>query len=330
MIPSEKKKFKTLILVLSFSTLIMVVKFIAWRFTGSNAILSDAFESIVNVVAGSFAVFSIYYSSQPRDENHPYGHGKMEFVAAGFEGGLVLIASLLMIYNAIKGFFHPGEIKSLDIGLWITLITGSLNFFMGQFLVRYAKQENSLLLKAEGKHLLTDTWSSLALALGLAIIHFTQMLWIDNALALVFGLFILKEGFKIFRESLNHLLDEADYHQLKKIVQALQESRKTEWIDIHNLRIIKYGSRLHVDAHLTLPWYNNLEDSHRQVTDLESSIKEKIGHNVEFFIHTDPCIPPISCQICKLVQCKERKSPFMKEIEWDLKSILPDAKHRAD
>lgn len=328
MIASENKKLKTLIWVLLFSTLIMMVKFVAWKFTGSNAILSDAFESIVNVVAGSFAVFSIYYSSQPRDENHPYGHGKMEFVAAGFEGGLVLIASLLMIYNAIKGFFHPVEIQSLNIGLWITLITGGLNFFLGQFLIRYAKKDSSLLLKAEGKHLLTDTWSSLALALGLAIIHFTGMLWIDNALALVFGLFILKEGFKIFRESLNHLLDEADYDQLKKLVQALQESRKTEWIDIHNLRIIKYGSRLHVDAHLTLPWYNNLEDSHLQVSDLESSIKEKIGNNVEFFIHTDPCIPPVSCQICKLHHCPERKAAFLKEIDWDLKNILPDAKHR--
>jgi cation diffusion facilitator family transporter len=330
MTTDENKKFKALVFVLSFSTIIMVLKFIAWRYTGSNAILSDAFESIVNVVAGSFAVFSIYYSSQPKDEDHPYGHGKMEFVAAGFEGGLVLIASLFMIYKAIMGFIHPVIIKSLDVGFIITVIAGGMNFLLGKFLMAKSKKENSLLLKAEGKHLLTDTWSSLALALGLLIIHFTNLLWIDSALALLFGLFILKEGYSIFKESLNHLLDEADFHSLQKLVVALQKSRKTAWIDIHNLRIIKYGSRLHIDAHLTLPWYNNLEESHKEVSDLELSLKEKLGENVEFFIHTDPCIPPISCQICNILQCKERKSPFVKEVEWDLKNILPDAKHRVE
>lgn len=326
----EAKRFKTLLSVLLFSIIIMVLKFIAWKLTGSNAILSDAFESIVNVVAGSFAAFSIYYSSQPKDENHPYGHGKMEFVAAGFEGGLVLIASFFMLYKAVHGFFYPTKIESLDIGLAITLIAGGLNFFLGKLLVSKSREENSLILKAEGTHLLTDTWSSVALAAGLLIIHFTGLFWLDNALAFLFGLFILKEGFGIFRESLNHLLDEADYHQLQKLVDAMQHSRKDEWIDIHNLRIIKYGSRLHVDAHLTLPWYNNLEKSHQQVSDLENLMKEKIGENVEFFIHTDPCIPEFSCHVCKIKNCAERKTPFVREVEWNLKNLLPDAKHRVE
>lgn len=326
----ETKRFRTLLFVLIISTFIMALKFIAWKFTASNAILSDAFESIVNVVAGSFAVFSIYYSSQPKDENHPYGHGKMEFVAAGFEGGLVLIASFFMLYKAVHGFFYPAKIESLDVGFFLTLISGSLNFILGRLLISKSRKENSLILKAEGKHLLTDTWSSLALASGLLIIHFTGLVWLDNALAFLFGLFILKEGFSIFRESLNHLLDEADHHQLQRLVDAMQHSRKDEWIDIHNLRIIKYGSRLHVDAHLTLPWYNNLEKSHQQVRDLENLMKEKIGENVEFFIHTDPCIPEFSCHVCKIKNCPERKTPFLREVEWNLQSLLPDVKHKAD
>jgi len=326
----DKHKLKLMATVLSVSMCIMIIKFIAFFYTGSNAILSDAFESIVNVVAGSFAVFSIYYAAQPSDEDHPYGHGKMEFVAAGLEGGLVLIAALFMIYKSIIGFFHPQKLASIEIGFYLTIVTGLMNLFLGKLLLKKSKVENSLIMKAEGTHLLTDTWSSAALALGLLIIHFTGLFWLDNLLALLFGLFILKEGFGIFRDSLNHLLDEADYGQLQRLVNALEKSRKPGWIDIHNLRIIKYGSRLHVDAHLTLPWYNNLEESHLEVNNFEKTMKGEIGENVEFFIHTDPCIPFVSCQICKIQHCNERKTAFVKEVEWNLKNLLPDAKHKAN
>ncbi|HMT28177.1 MAG TPA: cation diffusion facilitator family transporter, partial [Bacteroidia bacterium] len=132
----DKKKIRTIRTVLVISIFILLIKFLAWYLTHSNAILTDALESIVNVVAGSFALFSIYYASLPRDENHPYGHGKIEFLSAGFEGGLVFIAGILIIINSVYAFFQPVKIHSVETGVWLSAATGIINFVMGRFLVK--------------------------------------------------------------------------------------------------------------------------------------------------------------------------------------------------
>ncbi len=313
--------------MLFISIFLLCIKFLAWYLTHSNAILTDALESIVNVVAGSFALFSIYVASRPRDENHPYGHGKMEFLSAGFEGGLIFIAGITIIINSVYSLFQPIKIHSLEWGVWLSAASGVVNFIMGTILVKKGNASNSILLIANGKHLISDTVSSVGLVVGLGLILLTGMYWIDQAMAIIFGVIILITGFGLLKKSVNSLLDEADYEKLQLLISELQLHRKDKWIDIHNLRVIKYGANLHVDCHITLPWYEPLESAHDEVTAVEKLISNSLGNDVEFFIHADPCITPTSCAICQLANCTYRKAAFEKKIEWELSNMLPNKKH---
>jgi cation diffusion facilitator family transporter len=326
---TNRTKIKTMRLMLLFSIVLMVIKFVAYIITHSNAILTDALESIINVVAGGFALFSIYYASLPKDENHPYGHGKIEFLSVGIEGGLILIAGGAIILKSIMAFFHPTQVNSLDIGLYISVFAGLCNFFMGTYLKKKGKQHNSALMIADGKHLLSDTISSIGLVVGLVVIYFTKSYWLDNIIAMLFGAFIFHTGYKLLKESVNNLLDEADYVQLDKVIKILNDNRREKWIDMHNLRVLKYGAHLHIDAHITLPWYDKLEDSHEEVTAVENLITEKLEGEVEFFIHADPCLPS-SCPICPIKNCAFRKAENVKRLDWTLENLLPDKKHVLD
>lgn len=314
-------------LVLLFGILLMAIKFFAYFITNSIAVLSDALESIVNVTAGAFALYSIYFASQPQDKEHPYGHGKMENLSAGFEGALIFIAGISIITGAVYGFFFPPELKKLDSGLIISGFAGLCNFIMGAYLIKRGKHFNSLTMIADGKHLISDTISSIGLILGLGIMYFTNILWIDSVLAIIFGGVILFTGFKLIREAVTNLLDKADIEILNKLISVLNKNRRVKWIDMHNLRILKYGSRLHVDMHLTLPWYDSLEESHKEMTAVEKIVKDNMGGEIEFFIHADPC-PPASCPVCPMDNCRERKFPFVKKLAWTIENLLPDSKHK--
>ncbi|MCA6363605.1 MAG: cation transporter [Bacteroidetes bacterium] len=321
-----KSRIRIMRFTLIVSTALLCIKFAAWKLTHSNALLTDALESIVNVAAGAFALFSIWYAVQPRDEDHPYGHGKIEFLAAGFEGALILLAGGSIMVRAVQGFIHPLELHDADIGAWMAAAAGVCNYFLGAYLVRRGKRENSALMQASGKHLITDTVSSVGLVLGLIAINFTGKVWIDNLMALLFGGYIIWSGFELVRDALRGLLDKADTDKLKQVVKILQDNRKPQWIDVHNLRVLKYGTQLHVDVHLTLPWYLSLETAHDEVDAVGRLVNRSMGEDVEFFIHADPCIPS-SCAICNVQNCEQRKEAFQREVEWSLTAVLPDSKH---
>ena len=322
----DSVKFRSMTVVLVITFLIGVLKFWAFYLTGSNAVLTDALESLINMAAGIFALFSIYYASIPRDENHPYGHGKIEFVSAGFEGGLILIAGLSMIGKAVYGFLFPAELSRLSLGIIITAVGGIVNWGLGYYLVKVGKQNHSPTLTADGKHLLTDTYSSIALVIGLLIITLTRIYWLDNLLTICFGIFILVTGYKLVRSSIAGLLDEADYETLNEIIKVLNENRRDKWIDIHNLRVQKYGSMLHIDCHLTLPWYDQLEEVHEEVDALENLVNREMSNRVELFVHADPC-RLASCPICTLKDCPVRQSTFKERVPWKLENLLPNQQH---
>lgn len=306
----------------------MCVKFVAYYLTNSNAILTDALESIINVVAGTFALFSMYIAIKPSDENHPYGHGKIENLSAGFEGGLIFLAGIWIMVNSIQALFRPPELKALDIGIWLTGIAGLFNYLIGTYLQRQGKKYNSLLMIADGKHLVSDTVSSVGLVLGLLVIQFTGLHWLDSVIAIIFGAVILKTGFHLLRASISGLMDEADVERLTHLIHKINENRRPNWIDIHKLRAVKHGSHLHVDCHLTLPWFISLEEAHNEVRALESLTKEKSDDEMEFFIHSDPCVRE-SCSICSLSDCKYRQAPLLQKLEWTMANMVPDRKHQA-
>lgn len=307
--------------------IIMLVKFIAFFITHSNAILSDALESIINVVAGAFAYYSLNVASKPKDIDHPYGHGKIEFISAGFEGGLILLAGIVIIGKSIINMLHPVAINQLETGAVLATIAGAANFVLGRFLIKTGEKHKSITLVADGKHLQSDTWSSLGLVIGVLFIHLTGWVWLDNVFAIIFGGIIIFTGYKLVRKSLAGLMDEADENIINDVIQVLNDHRNNNWIDIHNLRILQYGSSYHIDCHITLPWYNDLRTSHDELKNIEDLITAKFHDKVELFIHPDPCLP-FSCSLCQLTECSVRQRPFDRKIEWTSANVMLNEKHR--
>lgn len=313
--------------VLIAGIVIMVVKFIAFFITHSNAILSDALESIINVVAGAFAYYSLKVAAKPKDLDHPYGHGKIEFISAGFEGGLILLAGIIIIGKSVINIIHPVTIDQLEVGAILATVAGSANFVLGRFLIKTGETHKSITLVADGKHLQSDTWSSLGLVVGIVLIYFTGWVWLDNVLAIGFGGIIIFTGYKLVRKSLAGLMDEADETIISDVIQVLNEHRNESWIDIHNLRILQYGSSYHIDCHITLPWYNDLKTSHDELKNIENLITVKFHDKVELFIHPDPCLP-FSCSLCQLKECPVRQRPFEQKVAWTSENVMRNAKHQ--
>lgn len=306
---------------------LFVLKTIAWYLTQSVTVLTDAMESTVNVVAGLVSLYSLYVASRPRDEEHPYGHGKAEFVAAAVEGVLVTLAGILILIETLKDIRNPHEVKHLDLGLLLVCMSGAVNFIAGALCIKEGKKNNSPALIASGKHLQTDAWSTIAVVGGLILLWVTGWKWVDPAFALVMGTFVTYTGYTIVRSSLAGIMDEADKQLLKEMITVLQANRIPEWVDLHHLRIVKYGSVLHLDCHVTVPWYINVHQAHDAVDALTQLIQQHFGEMIEFSVHTDGCLP-FSCQICDLADCKERKQAFVQRIDWTLENILQNQKHR--
>lgn len=314
-------------LVVGIALLLFVAKLAAYLLTHSIAILTDTLESTVNIIAGFIGLYSLFVAAKPRDTDHPYGHGKAEFLSAAIEGTLILLAALLIIYKAIENFIHPTTLHQLDWGILLIAATALVNFIVGQVSLRQGKKNNSLALIASGRHLQSDTYSTLGLIAGLALIYFTGLPWLDGAVAILFATFIGYTGYKILRSSIAGIMDEADIQLLEKMVQVLNANRQTNWVDLHNLRVIKYGGQLHIDCHLTVPWYLNVHEAHREIDTLTNLIRENFGSSIEFFVHSDGCLD-FSCPICSKPDCAVRKAPFQKQIEWNLRNILSNQKHQ--
>jgi cation diffusion facilitator family transporter len=315
------QKIITLIAILLF-----IVKGVAAFITGSLAILTDALESIVNVVAGALGLYSLYVSAKPKDTDHPYGHGKVEFISAAVEGTLIIVAGFFIIYEAIENFIHPHTIAKLDFGILLISITAIINYIAGTVCVNTGKRNNSLQLIAGGKHLKTDTYSTIGIVAGLILIYFTKLEFIDSIIACIVAIIIIFTGYNIARTSIAGIMDEADMKLLKNIVAVLNKNRPENWIDLHNLRIIKYGSTLHCDCHLTVPWYLNVYEAHAEIDALAFLIRNEFGESLELFVHSDGC-QEYSCKICAKQNCLVRKHPFEKRITWTITNISKDSKH---
>ena len=302
------------------------MKVVAWYLTRSVAILTDALESTVNVVAGLIGIYSLYVSAKPKDSDHPYGHGKAEFLSAAIEGTLISVAGVIIVYEAINNLIHPHTIQSLDYGIWIVATTAIINYVTGSICIKTGKKNNSLALMASGKHLQSDTYSTIGIIAGLVLLYFIKLWWIDSAVAILFAFIIMFTGYKIVRTSVAGIMDEADTTLLEKLVVMLNASRKPNWIDVHNLRIIKYGGTIHLDCHLTVPWYLNMHEGHREIDALSSLVKNEYGESMELFVHSDGCLD-FSCSICTKTDCPVRQHPFEKKIEWTMDNIVSNIKH---
>lgn len=320
------KQKKIIRLALVAGVLLMLVKFGAYLLTNSNAILTDAMESIVNVVASGFAFYSIHLAARPKDQNHPYGHGKVEFFSVFLEGGLIFIAGVLILGKAIYSVFFPEQVGNLIEGMGLLAFTGVVNFVLGTYMVVQSKPLNSLTLFAEGKHLQTDAYSTAGLLVGLFLMYLTGFEWIDIVLSIGLGAYILVNGYKLLRRSIGGLMDESDMKLLAKVASILQKHRKDDWIDVHNLRVQRYGHELHIDCHVTLPNYYDLNKVHDEVSLVDEVVNKYLHSNTELFIHADPCVPAC-CRYCRVKDCPIRSETQQEDIIWDKELLSRNEKH---
>jgi cation diffusion facilitator family transporter len=316
-------------IIAGLSIVLLLVKIIAWYITHSVAILTDALESIVNVIAGLIGLYSLYVSAKPKDYDHPYGHGKVEFISAAIEGTLITVAGFVIIYEAVNNLLHPHTLQKLDYGIILVLVTAVINYFAGTVCIKTGKKNNSLALIASGKHLQSDTWSTAGIGVGLLLMLLTKKYWIDSAVAILFAFIIIYTGYNIVRSSVAGIMDETDEALLKKLVKLLNDNRNENWIDLHNLRVIKYGATLHMDCHLTVPWYFNVHEAHKEIDALSLLVKNEFGESVELFVHSDGCLD-FSCAICSKKNCTVRKHPAIKNIDWTIENISSNNKHTVE
>jgi len=326
-VPYSKQNLKVQYFVTALTIVVFLLKVVTYILTHSLSVLSDSLESVVNIVATIVGSYSLFVASKPKDKDHPYGHGKAEFISAAFQGTLIIGIGCLIIYKAIDSFIHPFSLQNLNNGIWLVVIIAIINLVTALVLNRIGRKNKSLAILASGKLFQIDFFTTAAIAIGFILLLVTGYQKIDTLIALFLGIYVIFDGYKIVRQSLAGIMDEADMILLKEVITEINLSRNAKWIDLHNLRVIRYGSLLHIDCHLTVPWYYNVNEAHEAVDDFAVLIQNKFGDSVEFFVHTDPCMP-FSCPICTIENCEQRIAPFEKKLNWNIENVLSNSKHQ--
>ena len=288
---------------------IMAVKFWGYAMTGSTAVLSDAMESIVNVVAAGFALWVLTFAARPADRNHPYGHGKMEFVSAVFEGGLITFAAALIIYEAARSLIRGPDVHQIDIGLAVVAGAGVANAALGMFLIRLGRKTQSITLAADGQHVLSDFWTSAGVVAGLALVRWTGVVWLDPVVAILVALNLAWTGVRLVRQAGGGLVDEEDPQLIRHLVEAFERTAHPGIIRLHHLRAIRAGSTVHVDAHLVVPEYWAVDRADQIVEEFQEKMAAGLPVKGEVIFHTDPC-HRLYCPVCDVDGCPVRRTPF--------------------
>jgi cation diffusion facilitator family transporter len=311
------------------AVLMLAAKYQAYRMTRSTAVLSDALESIVNVVAAVFALGGLLFAGRPADRNHPYGHGKIEFFSAAFEGGLIAFASVVIVYEVVRILLAGAELRQISTGIVIVFATGLVNLVLGWYLVRTGRRYQSLTLVADGRHVIADFWTSAGVVVGLLLVHLTGLAWLDPLVALLVALSLMWTGYKLVRHAAGGLLDEEDPVLLSRVLNALQGYVGHGVIRVHHLRAIRAGRFHHVEAHLVVPEFWSVERAHDVSEDVAARVIRDLGVEGEMVFHTDPC-HRIYCAVCDLEGCPIRREPFLKVTPLTLEeAVQPDMPHPA-
>jgi cation diffusion facilitator family transporter len=303
-----------------------ITKMTAYFITGSVAIFSDAAESVVHVAATGMALFSIILSSKPADKTHLYGHGNVEYFSAGVEGFLILLAAGVIIFTAVGDIIAGPTLESLSVGVIFISAAGFVNLLLGFYLIRTGKKTNSITLVADGKHVLTDAYTSIGVLVGVILVMITGYVLLDPILAIIVALNIVFTGYKLIRESVGGLMLETNPEMLKKISDKLISMKKNYWIDIHELRYWQSGDRTFIDFHLILPYYFTIEQSHKEEKMIDEEL-EKAFPSSQIKIHFDYCVPEL-CKFCGYDICKVRSEEKKINFEWNVEKSAGKAVYK--
>lgn len=266
---------------------LLAIKAVAWKWTGSTAILSDLGESAVHIVAVFFAAYSLWLTLQPADDNHLYGHAKISFFSAGFEGAMIIVASLYIIYEAVGAAVHGPQLSNLTVGLALTATGVALNGGLGWHLIRTGRKRGSVILEANGHHVLTDCWTSLGVLIALGLVKLTGWEYWDPVFAVGAALNILVTGIRLVRRSVSGLMDATDPQVDRLIADFVTRETRKHGISHHNLRHRNIGDAHLIELHLTFPDDVHLRDAHRVATEIEDALESGIRPAAHVITHLE-------------------------------------------
>jgi len=274
-------------LSLAVGFLMLATKVLAYWMTGSAAILSDAAESVVHVVAVSFAAYSLWLSRKPPDSSHLYGHDKIAFFSAGFEGAMIVFAAFYIVHVSIQRLIAGPKLENLGAGTLLVLVAGLINGALGGYLLWVGKKHGSLILAADGRHVLTDCLTSLGVVVGLGLTILTGWLRFDPIVAILVALDILWMGSKLIRQSIGGLMDEVDPATQAQIRRLLVEMTSEAGVEFHGLRHRNAGNTNWVEFHLLFPKNTSLESAHSLATKIEERIQQDSTMRTEVISHLE-------------------------------------------
>ena len=269
--PFERQQRLAMTASLAVAVVMLVGKLIAYRLTGSTAILSDAIESVVHLGATAMAGFSLWYAAQPPDPAHPYGHGKIAYFSSGLEGALILVAAVGIVWTATVDLIQGPEVQQIGVGLLITAGLGVINLVLGLTLVRVGKRTNALVLVANGHHVLTDMWTSLGVLVGIGLVWLTDAVWLDPVVALLVGANIVWTSASLMREAYSGLMETADPGATADVLAVLDGAVGEGLIDgHHHVRHRRVNDQVWIEQHLLLPDGMRLDQAHARATEVET------------------------------------------------------------
>ncbi len=274
-------------LSLGIGLLMFVIKGAAYLLTGSAAILSDAAESVVHVAAVVFAAYSLQLSYRPADEDHPYGHAKISFFSAGFEGAMIILAALYIIYESLHKWLTGLQLEHLGLGTALTAAAAVINGGLGGYLVWLGRTKNSLILQANGKHVLTDCWTSVAVLVGLTLVLTTHWLPFDPVCGILMACNILWSGAGLLRSAFFGLMDKADPVAQATLNALLDQETRRHGLSYHQLRHRNLGDAHRVEVHLLFPPGVALVDAHRVATEIEDVIEGSLQPSAYVTTHLE-------------------------------------------
>lgn len=290
------------LLSVGIGALLLGVKFVAYFITGSAAIFSDALESIVNVLASCFALYSLVLAHQPADKDHPYGHGKIEFLSVGFEGGMILLAALVIAVRAVESLIHGSQLKSLEFGLLLMAVAMLVNGCLGLYLIRRGRRTGSMVLIADGKHLMTDAITSVAVLITLCMIKLTGWHWADPLAAFGVAIYITIVALGLLSASAAGLMDRQDSNDdrlLRQILDSHVHGHEPRICSYHKLRH-RHSGRYHwVDFHIMVPAGWDIRQGHAVASSIEYEIEQALGEG-NATAHVEPCADA-KCHACATI-----------------------------
>jgi cation diffusion facilitator family transporter len=298
----------------------MGAKFVGFLVTGSSAVFADAAESIVNVIAGSIATYSVAIAARPADADHPYGHGKAEVVSAAVEGALILLAATVVALEAVREMIVGPALQRLDMGIAVSAAAGLGKLVLGLYLVRVGRLHGSHAIAADGAHVLTDVVTTVGTIAALFAVKLSGIEMLDPLAALAVGANIMRTGWRVMRRALRGLLDEADFELLFRLAERLETARRPEWVDVHELRTWSSGSLHHFDLHLAVPRYLSIEQAHRIGDQIEEIVVDVAAGRGDAVVHLDPCTPR-HCTGCTMAACLVRSADLVEPVPLTVASV---------